>query len=706
MNIDNLESSSNEWLIESYNELFNVLKLNTKEYISKETDQEFYTKHDESHCHNVEKMIKALVGKSNVILTHLEKFLLSCAAWTHDLGMNDELAKDYFKDKYPSSNSTKHLKDRRKEHHNISCWYLEQNPNKIFCSEQYEYIDEKEIKHHFYKIVRAISIIIQFHRKVERLDFCPEERSIKGEAIRLRLLAALLRLADTLHLDSSRYDSTNYRMVQIGSFDRVSRLHWLKSFFVTNVYLNEVNLSIVITLDLPDPYMFENYEALRNKFSDFLLKEKTEKEIANLKRGISNLEYIISSDVREELASVNKVFSKYGMPTYVNVIMETVYTRGYRKQEYDEMKEVLNELSITFSPNTSNVIKRAHLSLSALATETCKDDGEFERKFEQIFRHLDNIKKQRPCHVGLKKIVDLMEELRSQIRKHYAETNKQDEYKKRLNELVNYIKKRREIAFETIQGLHEKIVPESIKNIIVIGYSSTVMSVLEKVAKSNRFERSQINVFVLEAATKRRLMHSNLMEYNDSINYAREISNLDFFNIFIIPDAGLATLLNVKNHTCVNGCSTEQDIISTNTILLIGVNGIDIKNGSCAHSSGHLSAVLIAKSHKIPVIIVADSFKIGVIEWDLSATRDSEWLTTQWVFKDDLSSRNIALLNYREDEIGIHYITNIYTDIGIFDSAEALSHSGAFGKKYEELINKITKGEEALFIKKPSEMEK
>ena len=187
-------------------------------------------------------------------------------------------------------------------------------------------------------------------------------------------------------------------------------------------------------------------------------------------------------------------------------------------------------------------------------------------------------------------------------------------------------------------------------------------------------------------------MHNNLLEYNDGINYALEISELKIFNLYILPDAGLASLLNIKKHVCGQSCELEKNIMPQNTIMLIGVNGVDIITGSCAHSSGHLSAVLIAHASDIPIHVVADYFKIGEIAWDLSAPRDTAWLTTQFIFTDELTRRRVQQRNYREDEIPIQYISKLFTDVGCFEKEEDIAKCVEAQKKHQDLENIVKDG--------------
>jgi hypothetical protein len=96
-----------------------------------------------------------------------------------------------------------------------------------------------------------------------------------------------------------------------------------------------------------------------------------------------------------------------------------------------------------------------------------------------------------------------------------------------------------------------------------------------------------------------------------------------------------------------------------------------LDKGPSGHTSGHLMLSHIAKKFKIPVIIIADSFKMGRIKWKLSEQRDGEWLTTQKNFSDDLKGKDgkcsrgakIKKINYREDRIPEELISRIISEV-------------------------------------------
>ena len=132
-----------------------------------------------------------------------------------------------------------------------------------------------------------------------------------------------------------------------------------------------------------------------------------------------------------------------------------------------------------------------------------------------------------------------------------------------------------------------------------------------------------------------------------------------------MPDIGLSTLLKAYD------ISNER---AFKTMVLFGANGIDQENGDCGHTSGHLSVAIIANYFGIPVKIVADSFKIGRINWKPSAKRKGYWLATQKKYIEELLDNHVETMNLREDRIPRSLLWEIHTD----------KSSIAFRKKFDE----------------------
>jgi len=526
------------WLVDPYKKMFDTLRENVKHFFEDKADDDLFTLHDVSHCINVEKMIKVIVTKSQNDFSTVERFILSCAAWTHDLGMNKEVAKQYFADVKIFGDSNEALRHRRDEHHNASSWYVINRQSELFKGN-----DQKEL---ILVLVRIVSTIIQYHRKIEDISACQDITMVRGEIVRTQLLAAVFRLADTLHKDITRFDPNLYAMIQISSTHRTSRLHWLKSYVVSNIHLNEYEQTITVQLSLPEYKQFVN---LHDRRDDRL----TNKKIKNWEERIRNLKYIIATDIEEDLIVVNEVFSKYAMPTYVKVSTPILHVRGYSNQYVSDIDSVLSELDILFSPNTSKVISRAIDALRLHYLSPSEGNQKYSNRSNQILDYLKDVYKDRPCHVGLGRIIDLLTRCG-----HGDESKKQQ-----LPLLLQKINEYRQRAMNTLCDKADQIISPDIKRIILIGYSSSIVNILEKLASVHNIEKREVEVIVLECAPKRRLGHSNVIEYNDGIHYANEIGKIDFYNVKILPDIGLATLLD---------SAQENGSLTNNSLVLFGAN--------------------------------------------------------------------------------------------------------------------------------------
>jgi len=615
-----------------YQRWYNKLKEEVKRYYEPRPESGMFTLHGSSHCANVEKMIKVIVSKAGIDLSGTERFLLSCAAWTHDLGMNEEISRDYFAGVKGEGEGISPEK-RRSEHHNASCWYLQEKYQRLF--EEHTTDSDQTTA-----ILRAISTIIQYHRKGEDITRCNDLLSIKGEIVRIKLLAAIFRLADTLHKDSTRFDPYEYAVLNMVSFGRESRLHWLKSFVVSNIHLNESEQVITVQLDLPDYTQFIEWQNETNLSA-------RDKMARVWEDGARNLKHIVSSDIEEDLVVVNSIFSRYRMPTYVTVDVRVSQVRGFTKERYHEIRGILSDLDIVFSPNTSKVIRRTLDSMKSLCSSSA-DDNTFASQLQQFLKYLNEIHKNRPCHVGLRKIIDLLGLL--------PDGDNGDTVRRKITAVVNGIEEFRVEAVDKILERANEIVAKGITDIFLIGFSETITRLLEKIAQTQPERKHKMSIYVLECATKRRLSHSNLIEYNDGIHYATEIGKLDFYHISIIPDLGFATQLQSQRQ------EREDRALRKTHLVLFGANGIDEDTGDCGHTSGYLSVAIVAKEFEIPVKVLADSFKFGHVDWHSGERRKSEWLTTQRKYVEQLESVHVDRINLREDKFPARLVEQIFTE--------------------------------------------
>lgn len=648
-----------------FDELLKNLEKNiTKIFI--EAEKDYFTLHDHRHCQNVAIMADEIVTEAKLMLNDFEFFLLRSAIWLHDVGMNTNIARSYFlENKLDYSD-----KRRRKEHHIISSWYLLRKGKELFNISESHF--EAEIKNSlintplFENILRIISIVIRYHRKNENIIQCQQIRLINKCEIRVQLLSSILRLADSLHIDSSRVDYSFYSLIQMSYHYMESKIHWLSAYFVSSVYL--LNQKVIINLDVPnfEKYIEIDYESKQNsseedkddKKSNYLRKEKL---IWN--EGINTLKFIIEKDIYAELQSVNEIFVDNKMPPYVKVEVNISHVNGYNIGKYREIKSVLNELDILFSPNSTKVIDKVLEGTEELIKKENTDNNHFVFLFRQLLDYFDDISENKKSHVALQHIVKKLKKFENESRK--KEPSSKLKALKQFKELIKEHKGKISEDFK-IKAKGEEIIPKKTKNIVLFGFSSTVINILSEVDNYYLLDdecnknKTKKNIYILEGSTKRRFTYNNQIEYCDAIRYSTEINKIKDFNTFIIPDIGFASLIN---NLIIN--SKGKDDIKTNTIILLGACGID-KTFNCVSSSGHLSIAIIAKNFEIPVKFVLDSLKISEKDLDKNIItnnqRKSEWLTSQPIYSNELEFYNIKTINFRDDFIDSKYIDEIYLD--------------------------------------------
>jgi translation initiation factor 2B subunit (eIF-2B alpha/beta/delta family) len=528
--------------------------------------------------------------------------------------------------------NTYSIEKMRNAHDTIGASYLSKN------SEFHKIFEKHGIEDHLSRqYINTINLINKFHRRKNPILDCPKERFIKNETIRSRLIASLVRLSDTLHIDTSRYDRRKYDILQIGNFDRTSRHHWLKSYVVSGVNLDINKQTIFITIDLP--------EANRNIDFD----ENTEN--LNFDENAENLKSMIFEDVYEDVNEVQEVFKEYDIPFYSLVKIEINYLPGIEEARAQEIVGIINDIHIVISPSTSKVIRKSLDSIRSVSEITFNDYHQFYNQISQLIEHLKKILEDRPCHVGLSTIANTIKEKFNAFPRNAAgiTPKKIRSLQKTLLNSIDEITSTRKKSLDLIEKKANEMLADKTK-VFLFGLSEMTAKFLCGCGKELR---EKIELYIFECGGKRQFSPSNNLEYNDGIYYSIMLSNFGFTNISLLPDTSFASLLN----------DPEKGISSTNSVLLFGTNGFDKTSFDCGHSSGHLMFSIIAKHFEIPIYVVADMFKAGTISWQPSKQRNfSLWLTGQKKWINELSKRKIKLINYREDKIPNELIKYIITE--------------------------------------------
>jgi len=633
---DNQKDRWTGWIeTPEYIERLEVIEKHVIELSSDQIDTSSYTPHDASHCLAVEKMVKTLIKKSKVDLSDLEKFILFSAVWTHDLGMFENVAGGFFDAKnILDDRSTQAIRDR---HDEISAWYLSSKGGRILRipndgDGELKVAVDNTLRNYAY----TINVISKFHRIKRDINDCPRERFLKDEKIKIRLLACLLRLGDTLHVDSSRFDRRLYDVLQIGQLDRSARLHWLKSYVVSNVYLDPKNETVFINIDLPES------------------SKSSQSNEVNWEEGSKNLQNAIINDIFEDVLAVRETFREYEMPTYSMVKPNITFVPGYSEEDRKEIEGIISDLGVVFSPNTSKVIEKALDSITSLCDIKFERSEHFYNQMDQLLQHLENVLELRPCHVGLRNVIKAVKDVftfpKVDIKNvTIAEVKRSQEVI--ANKLDDIRDKRKTYASKLYSKCNSDLL-DKYENIIVFGYSEMVTTFLDEYGKHHLPWKEKLNLIVLECSGKRRFASNNNIEYNDGLYYALQLSKHNFKKIQLLPDTSFGSI----------AYTFKKNEAVARSLVLFGVNGISEEDHDCGHTSGHLMLAIVANHFHIPVKVIADSFKIGKIEWDPTARRKTPWLTGQRDTIKDIEKHNIELINYLEDRIPLKLINEIIKD--------------------------------------------
>lgn len=565
------------------NSSYNVLQLSDEEYKTyyenakkylrseeeKNVDIDYFTPHGYSHSAAVEAIVNEMLKncstpayKEDFRLTEVEKFLLSAAIWTHDLGMISKIAKEY----YDECGDSYSIRKARDDHDKISAWHLLKNYRAVFLGGCHERGDKTEEEFRDKKCeghVDIMNLIIKYHRRKTDIEECPDEVYLGEERIRCRLLACFLRLGDTLNIDSSRYDSKMYNILLHGDFNRESRLHWLKSCVISNVHPDAKNQQVIVNVHLPETSGCEKE------------KKGSEEEEKDDER---NLKELIKRDFDEDLIAVRETFRRYSLPIYVKTEVTVSRIPGFDKNKRSDIAGLLSDLDLKSSLTSTQVIDDSLDSIYHLGNMNNYQYNKFYYQLDQLIRHLESVHRERPCHVGLIKII---EETRAIFRtlpeKDSAEVQASvvECAQKKLKILFDDIKEMRKRAKERIITQNNVRFLDDVKNIFLFGHSATIRDLLKKHAEeSHRKVWEDDYIYVFECAAKRRFSAENCLEYNDGIYYASKIRDLGFRNVTIIPDMMFATILS-KDTRDPHGKKVMSPINGSNSVVLIGANGID-----------------------------------------------------------------------------------------------------------------------------------
>ena len=168
----------------------------------------------------LEKLIDGLNPQDN--LNETEIFCILAAAYLHDVGMQCKYPEDIERAKKISEwkKIPYYFQDLiRDEHHERSGRFIKDNSKNL----KLDHVDAE-----------CIRLISEGHREIKLKSKEYEDQFIGLESVRVRLLSALLRLADELDIIYKRAPETLFDIFKNDMPD-YSRLQWLKHYYTSGL---------------------------------------------------------------------------------------------------------------------------------------------------------------------------------------------------------------------------------------------------------------------------------------------------------------------------------------------------------------------------------------------------------------------------------------------------------------------------------------
>lgn len=579
-----------------------------------------FTEHGIEHCRTVERNVQRVVRSYEIILDKKEKFILSAASYLHDISLCSGM-QDWPEDSFK-------LYDN---HHLESAGWLMREFGKTTLIEPYASI---------------ISVIIRFHRRKEDLDECPMRSVLDDDFVRPRLLSAIFRLADALHVDSSRVGERDWLyMLYRANIPLDTKFHWIKSFLVPAIALNVKEKTIDVQLNIPEAILLddETPEVMRERVD--LLGDS------------------ISGDLQEEVDCVNQVLSKYSKFVLTEVRYSVILIPDSRQERVEELRRFLLDYSTIYSPTASRVIETA-LTNIIQSTELFVREGYRARcNYSEIIKQLmtsttnflEEFLEIRSCHLGLKNMWAVVQSAGERIVKQIRHDNRRAfEAIGIIHDISSELLDRRRAVRAKIEQSFEKLIEDTLAKkgepelrLMLFGHSSLAIGCLKKLETS---VKELTHLYVCECRGKTKYGPGNQLSYADALSYAMNLRQSGFSGIKIVPDIAVAKFLS--------GVYGDIDF------FIVGTNGIGL-DGKCAHTIGHLAITKLVNAYQDPkLMLISDTFKIGELVPNPEATREG-WYTSDPTLLKKLQRNSIHLHCPREDVMDLEEVDVLLTERGV-----------------------------------------
>lgn len=367
-----------KWLPDYFGDRLETIRRLVKHlHMSKEKipQVKWFTPHGAPHCQAVEDLLHHLIPDELYCqLTEDERFFLLSSAWLHDIGMIRGIMGEELE-----SVTDEQI---REEHHTRSEQFIIRNYREIGVEEP-----EKE----------AFGLLSRYHRRRCPLIECPEEINIPNHnSVRLRLLAAYLRLADALHIDQTRAPDAQYAISLAYDIPSKSKLHWLRSKFVLGIDVSVEKKEISVHLKSP----INEIETHGNKPNA-------------MERTLESIYDLIVQDLAAELDTVKDVLFAANISYFLR-ITKKVHKVVFDQQLLRDIKSVFNYYFLLDNPSSSSLYTLMLQSIREIIESYSLNIHENKQEVEQaalkaVSSFLDEIDERvlgsRKCHTGLRNFV-------------------------------------------------------------------------------------------------------------------------------------------------------------------------------------------------------------------------------------------------------------------------------------------------------------
>ncbi len=235
----------------------------------------YFTDHGPNHCRSVISYLNQLTttikGLKNFDLSEIEKFLVLCAAWSHDLGMLfGKKGEDW--------------KTIREKHHERSIEFLSiLSKQKDISAEFLDIISNFDRAKKIYEEIIPFSgdelnILINIcegHRSSIVLnDTKKEQQMVSSEYVRQHFLIALIRIADSCDVSKSRAPEVILNLYK-DNITEESLSHWEKHQCIYGIKANPDKLSIVLNCNIGN---------IDNAYLVYFVAKSIEKELLYVRK--------------------------------------------------------------------------------------------------------------------------------------------------------------------------------------------------------------------------------------------------------------------------------------------------------------------------------------------------------------------------------------------------------------------------------------